>query len=184
VVILAPRPRSLPLTGRDSEAKIARLPKPGRLRDSLAPTQPANPGQFARLSGTVCKRRNAWWGREDSNLQLDGRISVTVTLGGPLSALTAKAATLAIPIVFHRGADAVELGVVASLGKPSDITGATMLAIALEAKRRRDAVPFHAVRHHSNASFDRGAAFEMPASRQHLIDVELVELLAHCDGHG
>ena len=64
------------------------------------------------------------------------RVSVIVTLGGPPPALAATAATSTIPIVFHMGADPVELGIVASLGRPGgNITGATMLAVALEAKR-------------------------------------------------
>jgi putative tryptophan/tyrosine transport system substrate-binding protein len=64
------------------------------------------------------------------------RVNVIVTLGGPPPALAAKAATSTIPIVFHMGADPVELGIVATLGRPGgNITGATMLAVALEAKR-------------------------------------------------
>ena len=64
------------------------------------------------------------------------RVAAIVTLGGPPPALAAKAATSTIPIVFHMGADPVELGIVASLSRPGrNITGATMLAVALEAKR-------------------------------------------------
>jgi putative ABC transport system substrate-binding protein len=64
------------------------------------------------------------------------RVHVIVTLGGPPPALSAKKATSTIPIVFHMGADPVELGIVASLSRPGgNITGATMLAVALEAKR-------------------------------------------------
>jgi ABC-type uncharacterized transport system substrate-binding protein len=64
------------------------------------------------------------------------RVNVIVTLGGPPPALAAKKATSTIPIVFHMGADPVELGIVASLSRPGgNITGATMLAVALEAKR-------------------------------------------------
>ena len=64
------------------------------------------------------------------------RVNVIITLGGPPPALAAKTATSTIPIVFHMGADPVQLGIVASLGRPGgNITGATMLAVALEAKR-------------------------------------------------
>jgi hypothetical protein len=67
---------------------------------------------------------------------LVNRVAAIVTLGGPPPALAAKAATSSIPIVFHMGADPVELGIVASLSRPGgNITGATMLAVTLEAKR-------------------------------------------------
>src|SRR5438445_6601786 len=62
--------------------------------------------------------------------ELVGRkVDVIVSTGGAPTALAAKSATSTIPIVFRIGADAVELGLVASLARPGgNLTGVSLLA--------------------------------------------------------
>jgi ABC-type uncharacterized transport system substrate-binding protein len=64
------------------------------------------------------------------------RVAVIAATGGGPSALTAKAATTAIPIVFNIADDPVSLGLVASLARPGgNITGVSILSTELTTKR-------------------------------------------------
>ena len=55
---------------------------------------------------------------------------------GSVAALTAKAATTVIPIVFAMGGDPIKLGLLPSLSRPSgNITGVSFLSVELSAKR-------------------------------------------------
>ena len=64
------------------------------------------------------------------------RVAIIVATGGGPSALAAKAATTAIPIVFNIADDPVSLGLVASLARPGgNITGVSILSTELTTKR-------------------------------------------------
>jgi putative tryptophan/tyrosine transport system substrate-binding protein len=62
-------------------------------------------------------------------------VAVIVSLD-TAAALAAKAATTTIPLVFHTGADPVEIGLVSGLSRPSgNITGISDLNVAVSGKR-------------------------------------------------
>ena len=63
-------------------------------------------------------------------------VSILAATGGDVAALTAKAKTSSIPIVFANGGDPVQLGLVSNLNRPGgNITGATWFSGALAAKQ-------------------------------------------------
>ena len=63
-------------------------------------------------------------------------VDVIVAVGGEPSGLAAKNATSRIPIVIGAGRDAVAVGLVSNLGRPSgNVTGVSHLAAELEGKR-------------------------------------------------
>jgi len=64
------------------------------------------------------------------------RVNVIITMGGGPPIRAARSATSTIPLVFHLGADPVDLGLVASLNRPGgNITGVTLMTNSLEPKR-------------------------------------------------
>ena len=79
-------------------------------------------GQVSRLQGLATEL-------------IAAKVDILVTAGNP-AALAAKQVTSTIPIVTANGPDPVELGLVASLGRPGgNLTGMTSISSELSAKR-------------------------------------------------
>jgi putative tryptophan/tyrosine transport system substrate-binding protein len=76
---------------------------------------------------------------------VEKQVAAIVTIGGPIPARAAKAATSTIPIVFGYGGDPVADGLVASFNRPGgNVTGTTFISTALTGKRLellREVVP-------------------------------------------
>ena len=97
------------------------------------------------------------------------RVSVLASTGGEPSALAAKTATSAIPIVFAIGGDPVKQGLVASFNRPAgNATGVSGLTSELEPKRLgllRDLVP-------QTAAFTVLVNPQFPESERQVKDVQ------------
>ena len=71
-----------------------------------------------------------------ANELVSQHVNVIAAVGSSPAALAAKSATQKIPIVFFLGADAVELGLVASYNKPGgNATGVSIIVTSLTPKR-------------------------------------------------
>src|SRR5262245_44755853 len=67
---------------------------------------------------------------------VDRGVAVIILAGGGPTTAAAKAATATIPIVFISGDDPVKSGAVAALNRPGgNVTGVSLLTVAMEAKR-------------------------------------------------
>jgi putative ABC transport system substrate-binding protein len=67
---------------------------------------------------------------------VDRGVAVIILVGGGPTTAAAKAATATIPIVFISGDDPVKSGAVAALNRPGgNVTGVSLLTVAMEAKR-------------------------------------------------
>jgi ABC-type uncharacterized transport system substrate-binding protein len=67
---------------------------------------------------------------------VDRGVAVIILVGGGPTTAAAKAATATIPIVFISGDDPIKSGAVAALNRPGgNVTGVSLLTVAMEAKR-------------------------------------------------
>jgi putative ABC transport system substrate-binding protein len=125
---------SMPVIGFLSSASL----------DGLAPYLPAFRQGLAEtglLEGRNVTIEYSWADNEDDRLralaiEFVRRPTTVITAPSVAAALAAKSATMTIPIVFYTGADPVNLGLIASLNRPSgNITGVTGLGNELGPKR-------------------------------------------------
>ena len=67
---------------------------------------------------------------------VDRRVALILAIGGAVSAVSAKAATSIIPVVFSNGGDPIRLGLVPSMNRPGgNVTGVSFFVVTLGAKR-------------------------------------------------
>jgi putative ABC transport system substrate-binding protein len=125
-----------------SVGRVASAPLDAAFRQGLA-----SMGFEERRNVTIDYRyAEGQYGREVAEVADLVRRQVTVIYAAnTTAALTAKAATATIPIVFRTGADPIQLGFVASINRPGgNMTGVTFLASATNALRLQmlhEAVP-------------------------------------------
>jgi ABC-type uncharacterized transport system substrate-binding protein len=99
-------------------------------------------GQFGFVEGQNVVINYRW--AEDqynrlSDLAADlvrNQVTIIIAAGGSQTALAAKSATKAIPILFMHGGDPVQLGLVASLNRPGgNVSGVTIITVETLQKR-------------------------------------------------
>lgn len=115
-------------------------------------------------------------------------VRVVATFGGEPSALTAKTATSAIPIVFAMGSDPVQAGLVKSYNRPGgNITGIAIMTEEIEAKRI--GLLHDLVRQATRIAFVVNPAFSSANAQQraveeaaHALKLQVLILGANSDG--
>jgi|SRR5215203_161771 putative ABC transport system substrate-binding protein len=112
---------------------------------------------------------------------VDRPATVIIAIGGAVSAVTAKAATSTIPIVFSNGGDPVRLKLVSSLNRPGgNVTGVSFFVVTLGPKRLallRELVPatvgFGYLANPANASVDAETADVRQAAQGLNLSIEV-----------
>jgi putative tryptophan/tyrosine transport system substrate-binding protein len=115
-------------------------------------------------------------------------VTMIVAADGP-SALAAKSATTAIPIVFNTGIDPVQVGLITSLARPSgNLTGVNLIAGPLQAKQLgllHELVPaaktIAVLVNPNNANAERDAATVQDAARAIGVHILVARAVAESD---